>query len=371
MGQLKKFFIVLPPGFEQVAFYELVRYLKKLNIEDVHCERFIGGLELELPEAVGLALNSALKIPTRILMRLGVQEILSVKDYISFIKSIDWKPFGKIGKVYVSSRTSKLKIKGNLEDILEKNLPAKAGHKDGTDIYVRFFRDECTLSVDTSGEDLYQRGYEKWVGEAPIRDNMAAALLQYALQGVDDISEWEVLDPMMGSGTFLLESFLYEETYKRKYAFQNWHQPQDVKHNISQSVEKLKGQGRKPQVTGFERDPKTLETAKRNLKQLGIDPERAQASDLLKEKSILKKEKPRLVILNPPLGKRLKIGDRGLFFEILETIAHRFTPDRIAMLVPKTIEFECEGYEQVRLLEFNNNSIPLRFYVFLKLPTHK
>lgn len=356
----------MPPGLERAALYELTTILKFHNNDDVDIEHFPGGLELELPTNLGLSLNALLKVPTRILMRMSSKEILHIKDYIAFIKSHDWKSFGELHKVYVSSRTSKLKIKGNLAEIFEKNAQATWNKEAGTDVYIRFFRDECTLSVDTSGEDLYQRGYGKWVGEAPIRDNMAAALLQFSLQGVEDLNEWEVTDPMMGSGTFLFEAHFLSSIFKRPYAFQKWRLDEKLKKSIHEVLEKGLPQRGVPEVRGFDRDPKVVEMAQKNFEKLDIKPLDLKLADVIKDVISAKTERKRLVIANPPYGKRFKINDKNLFAKIMEGVATKFAPERFGIILPLGIDIQDDRYEQVRVLDFANNGIPLKFFLFLK-----
>lgn len=363
----EKFFIVVPPGLERAAFYELIGILKFHDNEDVEIEHFPGGMELELPAALGLSLNALLKIPTRILMRLSSKEILHIKDYIAFIKSQDWKSFGRLHKVYVSSRTSKLKIKGNLAEIFEKNAQATWSKESGTDVYVRFFRDECTLSVDTSGEDLYQRGYGKWVGEAPIRDNMAAALLQFALQGAEDLDNWEVTDPMMGSGTFLFEARFMSRIFKRSYAYNHWKLDEELKKSIESVLTKGLPDRGVPDVRGFDRDAKVVEMAKKNFEKLQIKPQDLKVADVIKDHVSAKTEKSRLVIANPPYGKRFKINDKNLFAKIMEGVASKLAPERFGIILPLGIDIKDDRYEQVRVLDFANNGIPLKFFLFLKI----
>jgi 23S rRNA G2445 N2-methylase RlmL len=368
---LKKFFIVVPPAFERVAFYELMQKLKILKLEETPVEFFTGGLELVLPEEVGLALNHVLKVPTRILMRLASAEILNLKDYALFIKKQNWRVFGKLRKVYASSRTSHLKIKTSLEDIFKKQTAGVWTDSEGSDIYIRFFRDECTLSIDTSGEDLYQRGYDKWIGEAPLRDNMASGLLQFAMQGVADFSQWQVVDPMCGSGTFLLEADHLRKSFSRPFIYQKWQLGKEVSQKINSVIEALVqnwgGDGQGPAVLGFERDVKTHSTAQRNLAELGLNPSSIICADLFKDDTVYPAEKKaRLVILNPPLGKRLKVGDRRLFQDIVDRIVMKFSPDRLAIMIPEKIDLEAQGYENVRIHPFVNNGIYLRFFLFLK-----
>jgi len=73
----KTFFIVVPPQFERVALYELNSCLLSLNSIMPDYEIHAGGIELKLPLDVGLSLNAYLKIPTRILLRVATQNVLS------------------------------------------------------------------------------------------------------------------------------------------------------------------------------------------------------------------------------------------------------------------------------------------------------
>ncbi|MBY0384375.1 hypothetical protein K2X05_04380, partial [bacterium] len=183
------FFLVITPGFERLALYELVRFFKKINIQ-ADVEAHTGGLEVMLPLNIGLAINQHLRIPTRVLLRLGTQkDLLLYQDFQKWLSTLKLTKFFPLKEIYVSTRSSKLKMKEKLKKVFLNTYPFKPDPK-GSDLYIRFFRDECTVSLDTSGEDLFMRGQEKWVGDAPIRDSMAAALLQVSCQGIEDFSNW-------------------------------------------------------------------------------------------------------------------------------------------------------------------------------------
>lgn len=77
-----------------------------------------------------------------------------------------------------------------------------AGDREGVGVKVRIDNDICTISVDTSGEPLHRRGHKEAVGKAPLRESMAALFLRQC--GFDGTQP--VVDPMCGSGTFIIEA---------------------------------------------------------------------------------------------------------------------------------------------------------------------
>ena len=90
-------------------------------------------------------------------------------------------------------------------------------------LLVRSIRNQFSISLDTSGGSLFKRGYRVAVGEAPLKEHVAAGLLK--------ITEWKmdkpILDPMCGSGTFLIEAALMAlkiapGTLRKHFAFKKY-----------------------------------------------------------------------------------------------------------------------------------------------------
>lgn len=363
------FFIVVNPGFERLALYELLRVLKRFDEENLAQglaeTPFVlhsGGIELALPLAVGLSLNQYLRIPTRILLRLGVQkELLLYQDFQKWLRTLKIDKYFPLKQIYVSTRTSKLKMKDKLKKVFTNTYPF-AAHPEGTDLYIRFFRDECTVSVDTSGEDLYFRGGEKWTGEAPLRDNMAAALLQFSTQGLENFEDWQLVDPMMGSGTFLVEGLQLSSPLLRKFSYQNWFKGTIPLLSPSQDSQSFQS------VWGADLSEKNVEMAQKNLKTFQKAKLQLRKEDLFlgeKQESHLR----RLVMINPPYGKRLKIKIEDFYTKVIDQIIARFAPERVGFLIPRGASFrKPQAYEQVRYLEFSNNSIDVSFYLLLRTP---
>lgn len=353
----------MPPGLERAALYELHRFYHDVfqgSLEEYR--QFPGGLEVQLPLNKGLQLNY-LKIPTRCLLRLGTRPIVEESDYKSFIQEQPWEIFGAYRKLYISSRTSELQFKDDLERIFKKTVKIKSSNK-GSDIYIRFFRDECTLSVDTSGEDLYVRGYDKWVGEAPLRDNIAAGLLQFSVQGIHNFEDWVLMDPVAGSGTFLLEASQMSKPYSRKFGFHQWKLEGIDKVSIPQHLPSLAQDFH--HFHAFDQDEKVLSLAEKNLKQLKVRNYSCEKRDAFLTKKKFVADKKKMVMINPPYGKRLKIKDWNFFTDLLNAVAQWTEADRIGIMVPRGNFLEHPDYEMVRSLDMLNNGIEIFFYLFIR-----
>lgn len=358
-----RFFIVVPPGLERAALYELHRFYGDVFETTLsEFEQFPGGIEVVLPLVQGLQLNF-LKIPVRVLLRLASREIHREEDFIAFIKEQDWGLFGTYRKVYVSSRTSELRFKENLENIFKRKANLKHD-KAGSDIYIRFFRDECTLSIDTSGDDLYVRGEDKWVGEAPLRDNIAAGILQFSVQGISNFQDWVLVDPVVGSGTFLWEAYNMHVPSKRTFGFQSWKIPRvkDVTapEMIKSSVMNFH------HLYGFDIDEKVVRMAEKNMRSLRIKKASIAQRDAFDKNGLFKEDRKKLVIMNPPYGKRIKIKERNYFPQLLESVISWTQADRLGIIVPRGVLLSHPGYEMVRSLDMLNSGIEIFFYLFLK-----
>jgi len=92
-------------------------------------------------------------------------------------------------------------------------------------IYIRVEDDNCTISLDTTGEHLHKRGWSILKGEAPLRETISAYLLKETIGDASaaELSQVVLCDPMMGSGTILTEArSLWQGQFQRDFAFKHW-----------------------------------------------------------------------------------------------------------------------------------------------------
>jgi 23S rRNA G2445 N2-methylase RlmL len=249
----------------------------------------------------------------------------------------------------------------------QKDLGKKADPLKKLNLYVRFNDNHCTLSLDTSGERLHKRGIRTHIGEAPLRETIAAALIQMMGRHADKKTPIEFIDPMMGSGTFLLEAAYRDLVLeKRDFAFENFSkQPEDA------PVIKTE---RAPidSLLGFEKDPKTLSAAKKNLADTGssLNPSLHLKDFFLAEPIANNKDKQRWVVANPPYGERIKVDEPlGEFYAKLFAVTERVSkPDLACFLLPsKAASGRLLLPVTRRVLEkrpFSNGGIPVLAFVF-------
>jgi putative N6-adenine-specific DNA methylase len=214
---------------------------------------------------------------------------------------------------------------------------ATSGTLDDTSILrvaVRIENNLCTLSIDTSGELLHKRGHKQAVGQAPIRETLAANLLRMAGYRGDE----PVIDPMCGSGTFVIEAAEIATNLSagrlRGFAFEmlpsfDTHQWQRMKQDVAprQTTHRF---------LGFDRDKTAIDMATANAVGAGV----ASITSFTKQ-AVSELQRPDgacgLVIVNPPYGAR--IGDKAklgaLHAALGQTLMQRFHGWRVALVTPE------------------------------------
>ncbi|NJO44808.1 MAG: RNA methyltransferase [Oscillatoriales cyanobacterium RM2_1_1] len=187
-------------------------------------------------------------------------------------------------------------------------------------------QDQGILSLDSSGTSLHRRGYRPAVGQAPLKETLAAALL--------DLAEWSpdlpLLDPMCGSGTLPLEASLKAlkiapGSFREHFGFMTW---RDFDPELWQHLCHQAEIGEKSElpalIQGCDRNPKMVTQAQFNAVQCGVaDQLRFWEQDL----NTLEAPADRgIVICNPPYGERLGEAQKlGSLYKLLgDTFKQRF-----------------------------------------------
>ena len=238
-------------------------------------------------------------------------------------------------------------------------------------INARVDRDRCILSLDASGERLHRRGYRVESGEAPLKETLAAGIL--ALSGWS--GDRPVVDPMCGSGTFLIEAAMIAthrapglaRVQRAGFGFMAWldHRPDPFNAYVD---------GLRSQVTelpsnllfGADKDPAVLDTCRRNLRRAGfldaVNIERSDVRDFTRPTQLAPVPAPVLVVSNPPYGQRL--GDRAELeqtYGALGTLLKRcFPSSRAAFIVGEDAPHTHFGLRPNARKNMRNGPIPCR-----------
>ncbi len=212
-----------------------------------------------------------------------------------------------------------LKVKDAVCDYFRKETGQRPDISDKPDvgIHVRLYRNEIYVSLDLAGDSLHRRGYRQSQGIAPLKENLAAALLIRAgwpaLMKKPDAA---LLDPMCGSGTILVEAALMAADIapgllREQFAFEKWKQHQSaqwqaIKQDAQARKEKAQHSDLELTIAGYDMDAEVISKAKDNARRAGvmhfIHVKTQPLSELTKEKGL---PDTGLVLCNPPYGERL------------------------------------------------------------------
>jgi len=217
---------------------------------------------------------------------------------------------------------------------------------------VRIDDNRVTLSVDTSGDSLHKRGHKEAIGKAPMRETLAALFLRQA--GYDGTGP--VLDPMCGSGTFLIEAAEMAHNLQpgrsRSFAFEHLtgFDP-DAYATLRRPAQPPEGPA---QFFGSDRDPGAVRMSKDNAARAGLEALCDFQNHNLTE-ARAPNGPPGLVITNPPYGAR--IGNKnmlhGLYASLGDTLRKNFPGWRVAIITSEPALAKSTG------LAFTSKSAPV------------
>ncbi len=297
-------------GLESVLSFEI----KKIGGENLAVSD--GRISFDGDESVIARANICLATAERVLIELGSFTAKTFDELFEGVKKLPIERFvGKLDKFPVKGHSLKSQlhsipdcqaiIKKACVKRLEKIYGISYFEETGSLCQIQFniLKDVVTVYIDTSGSGLHKRGYRKNSNDAPIKETLAAGIIDLAHVRTDSF----VIDPMCGSGTLLIESAYkalhFAPGLKRKFVAQDWSCiPETVwREERSKALDAIvKGSDFK--AYGFDIDKMAVELTKNNAKTAGVAPklEIAQRD--------IKYHKPvdgAITICNPPYGERM------------------------------------------------------------------
>jgi putative N6-adenine-specific DNA methylase len=365
-------FLIVSPGLEDLALEEL-----RTKCFSGEWEQIKGGIEVHNVDLDWvIRAHCLLKIPTRILQRLTHFKVRDFpKLYSKFVK-LNWNSFlsHPNPNFEITCTKSRLfhseKIKNTIQDALNEALKRQALREDWIKfnytpqtLYIRVAEDELTLSIDLSGEPLYKRGIQPLKGEAPLRENLASALLLDLL--AEENTPVSLVDPMCGSGTFLTEALNFHvPTHLRKFHFEEF----PFFRGKSLKLPGSSGPLCLHETLGFDINNDLISKIKKT------SPLKLIHQDSLKFPLFAPGNEPKNVIMisNPPYGDRLKIdGKKGAFLkEALLKFLTIDSPKKMGWLIPRDFQDTIklpENYQVLRKRDFRNGGLAVTFWIFKKI----
>jgi 23S rRNA (guanine2445-N2)-methyltransferase / 23S rRNA (guanine2069-N7)-methyltransferase len=320
MTTARQFFATCPKGIESLLADEL----RQLGAEAVKETR--AGVAFEGTLTIGYRACLWSRLASRILLPLTSFPAPTPEDLYTGVQTIAWKEhLAAEGTLAVDFTTSQsaithshygaLKVKDAIVDQLRDEFgvrPSVDTAQPDIRVNVYLLRDQATVSLDLSGESLHRRGYRTQTVQAPLKENLAAAILLRANWPAIAKQGGMLVDLMCGSGTLPIEGAMIAADIapglaREYFGFIRWKQ-----HDTAVWTELLDeahqrretGLAHLPPIHGYDHDPLAIRAARDNIKRAGLgNLIVAQQRELT---ACTPEEVPTgLVLANPPYGERL------------------------------------------------------------------
>lgn len=219
----------------------------------------------------------------------------------------------------------------------------------------------CHVSLDSSGESLHHRGYRSATNIAPINEVLAAGLL--LMSGWDGRSDF--LDPMCGSGTFLIEAAMIAcnippNIHRKVFGFQRWtdYDPELFDKIVSSKLNKSREFHF--QITGYDKAPSAVEKARQNV-------QNALLSDYItvEQNNFFNTEKQGdrhlHMVFNPPYGERLSIEMEKFYKMLGDTLKQGYAGSQAWFITANLEALKFVGLRTSRKIKVYNSQLESRF----------
>ncbi|NLI21716.1 MAG: class I SAM-dependent RNA methyltransferase [Clostridiales bacterium] len=338
----------------------------------------IGGARFSGEPADALRANLWLRTADRVLMVLCEREALTFEDLYQAVYAVPWETLlprdaaipvsgkcvrSRLMSVRDCQAVAKKAIVTRLMERLRTNALPETGEAFPVEVAIR--QDQLRITLDTSGEALNRRGYRTWNGEAPLRETLAAALVE--------LSHWRpeqpLYDPCCGTGTLLIEAAMRATRrapgLKRSFACERFGLIAKA------DIDRLRAQAEAeyaPEVPfdigGSDIDPEALELGRRHIRQAGFEYRIPLEADDLRRLQL--PQENGVFLCNPPYGERLGDAEsaRALYRE-LGLLLRRHPTWRMGVIAADPAFERAFGRRATRKRRLYNGRLECEFHLFV------
>ncbi|MGH8516262.1 MAG: bifunctional 23S rRNA (guanine(2069)-N(7))-methyltransferase RlmK/23S rRNA (guanine(2445)-N(2))-methyltransferase RlmL [Panacagrimonas sp.] len=321
MTETLPLFVTCPRGLEPLLVTELI------GLGATEAKERRGGVACSGPPDLAYRASLWSRLASRVLLPLTNFPLVDADGLYAGARTVDWPALFAPDSSFVievaghspavtHTHFAGLKVKDAIADTFRERCGRRPDvNTDEPDMRVHLHLDraQATLSLDLSGESLHRRGYRGGTGEAPLKENLACAILLRADWPRIAAEGGVLLDPMCGSGTFLIEGAwmaadIAPGLMRGRFGFEHWlaHRPA-VWHELKRDAQSRRDRGlaRLPRLIGRDLDERVLHFARKNALNAGLKDAIEWVPGDLMEMRPPDDSTSGLVVTNPPYGERM------------------------------------------------------------------
>ncbi|MGB0562339.1 MAG: THUMP domain-containing class I SAM-dependent RNA methyltransferase [Spirulinaceae cyanobacterium] len=363
---MSRYFATVARGLESVAAAELT------SLGAQHVKPDFAGVQFTGDRPLLYRVNLCARTIFRVLVPIAEFRCRNARELYRSIQAIDWREHLLPDQTLAIDCTggnrqlnhthfTALQVKNAIVDQQRQ----QAGRRSSVDpqspdlrLNLHIYKQRGTLSLDSSGRSLHRRGYRAAMGQAPLKETLAAALIQ--------LTGWQgdvpLYDPLCGSGTFPLEAALIARRmapgrFRKDFGFERWRnfEPQ-IWAAVQAAAQEQELATLPVPIVGSDRDPEMLQQARANARNAELDNQvRWHQAEL---STVEAPSEPGILLCNPPYGHRIGIAEElGPFYKLLgDVLKQRFTGWTAYILTTKVLS-KCVGLQATQRIPVYNGAL--------------
>ncbi len=382
---VREWFATCPKGIESLLTHEL----ESLGATD--CRQTVAGVYFHGPLVTGYRACLWSRVANRILLPMITVDAADADSLYRGLRQFPWQDWMRVRQTFAidfsgqnreirNTQFGAQKVKDALVDYFQASVgqrPSVSRQHPDLRFNVRLSKDRAIVALDMSGGSLHRRGYRSQAGSAPLKENLAAALLLRADWPGMAARGGALIDPMCGSGTLLLEGAMMAADIapalsRGRFGFEAWrdHNPEQWRAVLSDAQARAeRGRQRElPEIRGYDADFRLVRRAQENIAGLGLERAvRVTCKPLGELRRPTHRVLPDgLVICNPPYGERLgdKASLRYLYRELGEAMKREFDDWQAAIFTSDLELGKAIGLRSHKQYRFYNGAIASTLLLF-------
>jgi 23S rRNA (guanine2445-N2)-methyltransferase / 23S rRNA (guanine2069-N7)-methyltransferase len=381
------FFVTCPKGLE----YLLEDELQTFGMEPV--QNAPAGVWANGTLEAGYRACMWSRLANRVILHLADVDATSADKMLGGVTDLPWEDHVPVtGSLRVNFVGQNDEIRNTqfgaqrVKDGIVDRLRTASGQRPSVDakdpdvtVSARLHRVKLSVGIELSGDSLHKRGYRTEKGAAPLKENLAAALLIRC--GWPEIAKagGDFLDPMCGSGTLVIEAAMMAMDIapgrkRERWGFTRWPgHDAELWLQVRQEAERRAHDGRQAVVqqrirfTGSDQDPRVIATARNNVQRAGLGEQiTLETRDIAALTAEPDQRAPGLVLVNPPYGERLselkELG--GLYQSLGEAVKGALPGWRLGVFTGAPEYGKSLGLRSYKQYRLYNGKLPAQLLLF-------